>query len=1313
MGFTVSDQIILNIVKEGRSPFLVEWAVEHGTFRGEGFLTSLAETVLDLVESDPSKITWAFPAMNSARAWPQNSSLARRLYMLLDRGGHPDFLIRAITQADTAALETLLRVADGSDLQVAGSAADLLPEFPNGMALLCERIEKRPQLADHMESPLLLLLGSGWTARSVAAALARLARVDRDDCDSDDYDEAMYALGATDIRCAFVANPNDWAEALTEECAPLVSRDLAARIARSLNKGKGTGAIEALRGAIPTGWLENPKIPDEPGAALARCILQVFGSQPGIRERLAKSNAKIACGIIAGAIAILIEQEASLDGDPATADLSTALKALCWPKRLRRREELWIARVASFGAEAVGPLIRLLDTAETDNVFERVLNTLGKISHESAFQALLSFQSKASWRVHRVNELVETLNRSWLMPLDLASIRAALADNDDETALKVLGRWSNPRHPANELADAVLPYAERLAFSDLEFNSFMEFVLAHPDPRFLPLADLWRPGENLLGQMAIVLLRIHQPADVRLAEMLSDSDRVRNEALKFARESIENPRTIRLPLRCSQCDAVYHYEIKELMASIDVMNKHDSHLPLDEFVRIDDVIVCKRCDSIDDYTFTDKAERLFYLQGSLLALKREEADQGESPGAVQFVRTSSTVGDGLTNSEILARLEERIAGNPDDRAPQLARANTFFNMRKLKQALEAFTQILKRWPDYSEAAYQRGQVLARLKRYAEALEDFRSAALSLKPSDANAEALEDVLRELLRKSARAAGKPVPMDAMDALDAVWNALPEETQPAPFPRRQIPEPAGNLDSFDDNFATAPSTGGEDDDDFDDEEYDDEGDEDEYSDETSMARHRIADDAHRRVSRELVEKIMIFGKRYVPESDWDQAASRWQGRRTRFEAYLDSEIRSVKDQAQFALFIDYRIHDWRPTPDAKTLAQKYKEEEWPRLTRAEQSQLVHWLERRRRGLYEVEAIDESRHVSTLRDYFSGETFEAYDHTLARVASKGQLFVTAVFPCGPRVEISVAMTEVQRHIRFSMERWLRNDLQKWQSDRTPEMDNGWPRFFSEQAAEIEREIFRLIELPPLVVLSTGEPPTPSDVVYEVLDRRTVRTALENWNSLIYIERGQGNEIEGESFDYIRNPGDGPLPFARPLPTEEQAGGRNILTMGAHNIGTGGIAQIGAEPIGSVLLGENLLEVHSGSKERVDFLRGELESRVPSGLRFLRESRQEDGLVDRLWEKKKAGIDPEYDHDPQDKELAGAFLAQHMRAWIDLPIPALQGRTPRQAAADPASRREVENLLRDFEYRAAHSRSPDSIELIEIRRIRTELELS
>ena len=53
---------------------------------------------------------------------------------------------------------------------------------------------------------------------------------------------------------------------------------------------------------------------------------------------------------------------------------------------------------------------------------------------------------------------------------------------------------------------------------------------------------------------------------------------------------------------------------------------------------------------------------------------------------------------------------------------------------------------------------------------------------------------------------------------------------------------------------------------------------------------------------------------------------------------------------------------------------------------------------------------------------------------------------------------------------------------------------------------------------------------------------------------------------------------------------------------------------------------------------------------------------------------------------DPEHAEFAAVVAAEFERRWLDEPVPALRGLTPRQAAADPIGRTELERLLNSFD---------------------------
>jgi hypothetical protein len=50
------------------------------------------------------------------------------------------------------------------------------------------------------------------------------------------------------------------------------------------------------------------------------------------------------------------------------------------------------------------------------------------------------------------------------------------------------------------------------------------------------------------------------------------------------------------------------------------------------------------------------------------------------------------------------------------------------------------------------------------------------------------------------------------------------------------------------------------------------------------------------------------------------------------------------------------------------------------------------------------------------------------------------------------------------------------------------------------------------------------------------------------------------------------------------------------------------------------------------------------------------------------------------------------AFMAEQEEHWVDEPVPALGGLTPRQAVADQARRTALEALLDDFDWMDAHA---------------------
>lgn len=111
----------------------------------------------------------------------------------------------------------------------------------------------------------------------------------------------------------------------------------------------------------------------------------------------------------------------------------------------------------------------------------------------------------------------------------------------------------------------------------------------------------------------------------------------------------------------------------------------------------------------------------------------------------------------------------------------------------------------------------------------------------------------------------------------------------------------------------------------------------------------------------------------------------------------------------------------------------------------------------------------------------------------------------------------------------------------------------------------------------------------------------------------------------------------------------------------------------------GSVRLADGELVVEAMSGSRIDGLLDLLFDMLP-GMTVLVQTRtplDPEALRDRA-----TGAQPELEQSPEMVE----FMAQHMRdyeqRWLDMKLPALDGRTPRQAAANPTRREDLQQLL-------------------------------
>ena len=142
---------------------------------------------------------------------------------------------------------------------------------------------------------------------------------------------------------------------------------------------------------------------------------------------------------------------------------------------------------------------------------------------------------------------------------------------------------------------------------------------------------------------------------------------------------------------------------------------------------------------------------------------------------------------------------------------------------------------------------------------------------------------------------------------------------------------------------------------------------------------------------------------------------------------------------------------------------------------------------------------------------------------------------------------------------------------------------------------------------------------------------------------------------------------------------------------------------------VGRIVVKQQRLRVQTNSTRRANALRAEVETHLEGMVRFrLREETNTDALMQSA-RASAPGRGSSKRNAPAPEAVAAmrAFREQHMTAWLDDSIPALDGLTPRHAATLPRMRRRLDVLLKEFEQ--SEARLPLD-EQIDIQRLRVSL---
>lgn len=397
--------------------------------------------------------------------------------------------------------------------------------------------------------------------------------------------------------------------------------------------------------------------------------------------------------------------------------------------------------------------------------------------------------------------------------------------------------------------------------------------------------------------------------------------------------------------------------------------------------------------------------------------------------------------------------------------------------------------------------------------------------------------------------------------------------------------------------------------------------------------LQRHRW-----KRYEEVLLEKLTAFGRRICTDASLNHALEQYWGQRGLASPEFD-------DEASFVRFFDWFLFDYRRSGRSRRVVERFRAACWEDLGPEERELLCAW-ERARLSVYEVAALRPGESV-TLIDIFTGERLDVAEKGLSRSLHKYDLIFTRPLPVFGTHSLSVAGLVIPRSWKRLLETLVRQELIRYRR-RHPEA--GWEAFFQRRAHRVNRLLVDLFLDRPRARFKTtsGEDLMLCRAWFDVLDRAALAGTL-----------------------------------AAAAPLRPQATGPDGAAAAWAWCGAPGTPEEG------LLLGEVRL---LGSRLRLQCLSRE---RLKAGKRFL--SGLLGGLVRHRIDDFRhpealrhgrilTGLEAAEPLPADVASIVHQFLQNYYRRWVDEPVPALGGRSPRQACASREGRLQVVELLKFLE---------------------------
>lgn len=359
---------------------------------------------------------------------------------------------------------------------------------------------------------------------------------------------------------------------------------------------------------------------------------------------------------------------------------------------------------------------------------------------------------------------------------------------------------------------------------------------------------------------------------------------------------------------------------------------------------------------------------------------------------------------------------------------------------------------------------------------------------------------------------------------------------------------------------------------------------------------------------------------------------------------------------DEGDIRMFIDWFIYDYKLKDYEKSITELFYLEKLQIFKNLE----IEILEERQNsflGIYEVTGIERGIGIY-IKDIFDNTEKFVNDVNSSKGMNRWDIVIMREITVGGKHCLSGDACLLPQSAKAGLIQYAKEEFIHFKKEK-PEAT--WRDFMKDQGYTFIKFTHRKAAQPVQLATPEGAPIILADAIYKVVNYERAVDALKDIQDFKIIDYKQ-DEIHFGWFVEVTelNPKGGQSTFQSIFITEDGAEQYNS--------------------IGDITINRNQLTLNCLSSERLKCGKNLLKT-IGDVIEFQSESEEYPVLEGGINKTPETGLD-----DSVLEELNRNFLEDHYRKWVDMSIPSLNGRTPKECSKTPEGKAKLEELLKVLE---------------------------